>query len=76
MGSWDTPVPGGVVVGASGRCRRREKKIAVIAMEITATPPTTPPTIAPVFDLLRPVDEEPERAEGASPAVTDTAEGN
>jgi hypothetical protein len=40
-------------------------------MEIAATPPTTPPTIAPVFELLppldvgagRPVEESPEWAE-------------
>ena len=73
MGSWDPPVLEGVAVGVCGRRRRREKKIAVITMEIIATPPTTPPTIAPVFELLPPVDEGPERAEGESPIVNDTA---
>ena len=51
----------------------QRETIAVIAMEITATPPTTPPTISPVFELLPPVDEGLERAEGESPIVNDTA---
>ena len=34
------------------RERRRKRKIAATAMETTARPPTTPPAIAPAFELL------------------------
>ena len=37
--------------GACGRGRLR-KKTPTAAMAITATPPTAPPTIAPIFELL------------------------
>jgi len=37
--------------GACGR-RRRIKRVTTTATAITATPPTAPPTIAPVFELL------------------------
>jgi len=37
--------------GACGR-GRRIKKVTTTATAITATPPTAPPTIAPVFELL------------------------
>ena len=36
--------------------RRRRYKTATTAMQITAIPPTTPPTMAPVFGLLPPED--------------------
>jgi len=39
---------------ADGACRRgrRRKKTPIAAMAITATPPTAPPIIAPIFELL------------------------
>jgi len=42
---------------ALARCRRK-KKITTTAMVITATPPTMPATIKPVFGLLAPVAVE------------------
>ena len=46
------------------RCRK--KKIATTAMAMTATPPTTPPTIMPVFGLL------PPEGDGVAEAVINT----
>ena len=53
MGCWYGPTPGRAADGACGRCRRMKKKtIAAAAMEMAATPPTTPPAMAPTFVLL------------------------
>lgn len=52
MGGWNGPTPGTTADGACVRCRRMKKKIAAAAMEIAATPPTTPPAMAPAFVLL------------------------
>jgi hypothetical protein len=70
MAGWDAP--GAAAYGTCGRFRRRKRKIAATAMEITAMPPTTPPTMAPTFVLLffvgvgegRAEEEWPEEAEG------------
>jgi len=40
------------VDGAVGRLRRRKQMAARPAMPTAARPPTTPPTIAPTFELL------------------------
>lgn len=44
--------------GASEPRRRRKRTKAIAARAITITPPTTPPTMAPMFELLFGVDEE------------------
>jgi len=67
MGGWYAPTAGVTAIGACVRPRRMKKNIAATAMEIAATPPTAPPTMAPTFELLldagagagRLVEEEP-----------------
>jgi len=52
MGGCNAPVLAYAVDGAVGRLRRRKQTAARLAMPIAAIPPTTPPTIAPTFELL------------------------
>ncbi len=47
MRGWNPPKPADLADE-----RRRRYRIAATAMETAAIPPTTPPTIGPVFELL------------------------
>ena len=58
MGGWDAPTARGATgTGVSGR-RRRSKKQITITKETATTPPTAPPTMTAVFELLEEVSEE------------------
>ena len=51
----DEPSPGDSTADDASRRRRRQKNNPATTREITAIPPTTPPAMAPAFELCPPV---------------------